>query len=57
MKKRANKKKREQIRKKRASKKEERKQKRKISCLAGKTDMLLKRDDLQLFFGKFADHS
>ena len=57
MKKRANKKKREQIRKKRASKKEERKKKRKISCLAGKTDMLLKRDDLQLFFGKFADHS
>ena len=50
MKKRANKKKRRrQVRKK--------VEKVKISCLAGKTDMLLKRDDLQLFFGKFADHS
>ena len=37
--------------KKKASKEKGRK-KKKISCQAEKTNMLLKRDDFQLFFGK-----
>ena len=35
----------------------ERERKRKISCLAKKTNLLLKRDNFQLFYEKFTDHN